>query len=324
MKSNTVGIVNFLSAAAFLILAGCARTVTPLDNSNAGPPGNTPTTIGGHMSTTLTVDRSPYLVNSTIVVDSSGILIIEAGVRLDFSDSTGMLVHGTLLAVGNPTLPVLFTSHSASWKGIQIVDSPYRAVLKFCIIENIDVATEPDTIRNGAVDVLDADVSVTSTIFRTNKGNNGGAVYIDQSHSFVSNDLFLGNTAYVFGGAIVSSRSSNAMVNNTFFKNISDNYASAVMLVSPVADSVQNNIFYSNTSRGADDGIVLYQTDSTHFVAAYNFLQTAGNPRFVSETDLHLQSTSPCLNAGNPAPRFNDPDGSRNDEGAYGGPLGAW
>jgi hypothetical protein len=33
-----------------------------------------------------------------------------------------------------------------------------------------------------------------------------------------------------------------------------------------------------------------------------------------------LQDTSPCIDAGNPDPVFNDPDGTRNDMGAYGGP----
>ncbi len=41
-----------------------------------------------------------------------------------------------------------------------------------------------------------------------------------------------------------------------------------------------------------------------------------------SDDDLHLQATSPCIDAGDPA--FSDPDGSRSDMGAYGGPYGSW
>lgn len=40
--------------------------------------------------------------------------------------------------------------------------------------------------------------------------------------------------------------------------------------------------------------------------------------------DFHLQPGSPCIDAGNPDPQYNDPDGSRNDMGAYGGPGGDW
>jgi hypothetical protein len=38
--------------------------------------------------------------------------------------------------------------------------------------------------------------------------------------------------------------------------------------------------------------------------------------------DVRLLPTSPCINAGDPAPGYNDWDGSRNDIGAYGGPCG--
>ena len=36
--------------------------------------------------------------------------------------------------------------------------------------------------------------------------------------------------------------------------------------------------------------------------------------------DFHLQAGSLGIDAGNPAPQYNDPDGTRNDMGAYGGP----
>jgi len=36
--------------------------------------------------------------------------------------------------------------------------------------------------------------------------------------------------------------------------------------------------------------------------------------------DWSLQEGSPCIDAGDPDPIYNDPDGTRNDMGAYGGP----
>lgn len=49
---------------------------------------------------------------------------------------------------------------------------------------------------------------------------------------------------------------------------------------------------------------------------------TTQNPTFVNQTsgDYHLDASSPCINAGDPGPAFNDLDGTRNDKGVYGGP----
>lgn len=47
------------------------------------------------------------------------------------------------------------------------------------------------------------------------------------------------------------------------------------------------------------------------------------DPLFMNATawDFRLQPGSPCIDAGDPAVRFNDPDGTRNDLGVFGGPL---
>ena len=47
------------------------------------------------------------------------------------------------------------------------------------------------------------------------------------------------------------------------------------------------------------------------------------DPLFVNPTigDFRLQAGSLCIDAGDPAPRFNDANGTRNDLGVFGGPL---
>jgi len=306
---------------AILALSGCADKESPVS-------AITPqyTTIGGHLgSIMLSTAASPYLVRSSLIVDSSSTLVIAAGTTLYFEDTAGIIVYGKLLCQGSPYQSILLTSKNASWKGIQILGPSVTSTLSFVIVENVDVTSPDNTTRNGSVEIIGADVAVQNSIFKNNRANNGGGLFIDQSQSVVTNNLFYSNYAVTFGGGIYSSSSTTKIINNTFYQNSTDNYGSGLLLMTPVLDLVQNNIFYANTSRTGDDGIVALATDSTHYEAKYNFLQfTGNNPDLVSQTDLHLSLASPCINAGDPEPMYNDADGSRNDQGAYGGPLGAW
>ena len=303
-----------------LAISGCTNKESPVG-------AITPqyTMIGGHLgSTMLSSVASPYLVMSSLIVDSSNTLIVDAGTQLYFEDSAGIIVYGKLLCQGSPSQSVLFTSKNGSWKGIQILGSSFTSTLSFVIVENVDVTIQYDTTRNGAVEIEGADVAVQNSIFRNNRSNNGGGLFIDHSQSVVTNNIFYTNYAAVFGGGVLSSSSSNKIINNTFYQNSTDNYGSALLLMSSVLDIIQNNIFYANTSRTGDAGITILQTDTSHFSAAYNFLQPGSNPDFDSQTDFHLSPTSPCINAGNPASLYDNVDGTRNNQGAYGGPLGGW
>jgi len=63
--------------------------------------------------------------------------------------------------------------------------------------------------------------------------------------------------------------------------------------------------------------------DQTIFNLVGNF---HADPLFIDPEngDFRLQSNSPCIDAGDPATEFLDPDGSRNDLGAFGGSFGTW
>jgi hypothetical protein len=110
--------------------------------------------------------------------------------------------------------------------------------------------------------------------------------------------------------------------------NISaDNGGNAVRILGgQVFSSAFNNILYRNGGRGVyywyfgdyncsyANGVQDYLPDlGPHAIAVDPLVDATKNFRFTSQS-------SPCVNAGHPASFYNDPDGSRCDMGARGGP----
>ena len=109
------------------------------------------------------------------------------------------------------------------------------------------------------------------------------------------------------------------------YKNTCYNYGGGIVLWDPLTTDIQNNIFFNNLSFTGDSNISTVIGDSSNITEQYNYLAFSSmNLLFISNDDLHLSSDSPCINNGNPAPEYNDVTGTRNDQGAFGGPLGDW
>ena len=109
--------------------------------------------ITGIQSGVWSLDRSPYIVAGDVLVPNGLILKIEAGVVVKFAGNYLIRVEGGLIATGNKSKPIVFTSVSdkefgkniinkdkipqpSDWKGIEFLDDcdDYLTILNHCII----------------------------------------------------------------------------------------------------------------------------------------------------------------------------------------------
>lgn len=148
--------------------------------------------------------------------------------------------------------------------------------------------------------------------------NTGDAVQI--TGGTVTNCVIWNSSRY---GVITGTNAANAVVTNCVIMNNGEYGA----YVSSGSLTIINTIFFQNTG---DDN--RYQTGrfswgltlSLLYCRAYQYDASSSvgtvtsNPAFVSTSDLKLQPSSPCIDAGKPD--VNDPDGTRSDIGYYGGP----
>jgi parallel beta-helix repeat protein len=155
-----------------------------------------------------------------------------------------------------------------------------------------------------------------------------GFTILDKIHSLssslkLSNNIIRGNTET----AIWSTHSNLEIINNTIVYNSAD----AIFLHDSCTASIRNNIITNNGNWGVtgfenSETIIDYNNIWGNGGNYFEFFQPGQNdiskdPLFANAMDniYHLRPESPCINAGDPDPKFNDIDGSRNDMGAFAG-----
>lgn len=310
-----------LSLLLVFFLGACSEDNNPIPETVA-----TYTQISGKVSGEFMVAQSPFKVTQDIIVDSNSTLKINGGVEIFFEENTRLIVYGELLVEGNISQIVRFSSIDIQkkWGGIKIQNADKPTKFDFANIQGI--RQEVDTsIVSASVSIMNSEAEFTHTCFSQNSSIHGGAVGTYNSKLIFKNNIVQDNTAEVWGGAIMSELSDISVINNTFYKNNCGNYCGSILVFNDIRTELQNNIFYKNTSRTGNINFQYASTDSSNLIEQYNyFAYGTMDPKFISETNFKLNQSSPCFNAGNPDPSFIDFDGSRNDQGAYGGPEGIW
>lgn len=322
MKSLRVKIIILL----ILIFYGCAERSLFTEPGIDPGLGGVYTPISGQLTGMLSKNKTPYLVTENIFVPAGITLTIEKGVTLFFKKNTRLQINGGIRAEGTKDSPIVFKAfqYEEGWAGIHSTDPTDSLIFIFCVIRDVYLPQESQTMY-GSIEAVNANMVVKNCYFRDNYTQYGGALALMNTNSEITNNIFYSNESVVYGGAILSQTSTNKIINNTFYRNYCLNYGGGLVLIDPVSEEIQNNIFFDNYSYLGDPRIQIVSGDSSNVNQQFNFLAFGNmNPLFVSETNFHLQAGSPCIDAGNPDPLFNDADGSRNDQGAYGGPEGNW
>jgi len=306
-----------------LFLNSCSDRSLFTDPNDPGL-GGFYTILSGEISGSLLKANSPYYVTNNISIDSGKILSIEAGSIIFFKAKRGFYINGGIRAIGNKELPIIFKGVNEEWDGIHSTNPTDSLIFIFCRIQDIYLPLSSD-FRYGGIEISNANLIIKNCYFYYNYAQYGGALSLLYCNSEITNNIFNENESLDYGGAILSQNSSNKIINNTFYKNFCLNFGGALTVVDPVYEEIQNNIFFDNFSYRGDTRIHLVSGDSANVFEQYNFLDPDSlNPLFISNTNFHLQENAPCKDVGNPSPEFNDVDGSRNDQGAYGGPDGDW
>ncbi|MCY2990807.1 MAG: hypothetical protein NTY19_23450, partial [Planctomycetota bacterium] len=158
---------------------------------------------------------------------------------------------------------------------------------------------------------------------------------------FVRNNLFTGSGIIVQSSTSLTAEN-NTFVNSTLYPAVFLNHSapgtkvilrdnifafnrSGVVECSPTDKARQHvftsfNTFWNNTYGNFGESETTWTP--TNLGQGMSSGDVNADPLFVDRThdNFQTQTTSPVVNSGDPDPRFNDPNGTRDDRGAFGGP----
>lgn len=146
----------------------------------------------------------------------------------------------------------------------------------------------------------------------------GGAALVQVPDATVENNTMLGNQALEGGGALYIYDSPTTMRNNLFAHTVDGEAVTFEDAEALVKSSITYNDFYGNTDGDQGGDLATITLDETNLavdpqLARYSLDGSPENDSYV------LARTSPCVDAGDP--ELVDPDGTRSDIGALGGPY---
>lgn len=152
-------------------------------------------------NTAWTIEKSPYIVTSNIVVDNNATLTIQPGVIVKFNGNFSLITYGSIHAVGKNTNQITFTSNkqqpkAGDWNTIKFAGGNNSSfVMQHCILEyalnGVTIQSEQSAvIENSEIyNNLHAGINVVGV---SNLMINGNVIKFNGDGIIGSGDVFSG------------------------------------------------------------------------------------------------------------------------------------
>ena len=307
--------------------------------------------ISGNLHGIWDAAHSPYIITDDVCVTNNYQLIIEPGAEIHINNGSLFEVRGLFQAEAlEEENPIIFTSDD-SWQGFKFVINDEDNKLIGCEISKatnsaiwIDNSTisiignkifdNITTSKAAGIEIEDSEnILIMQNIIANNVGATlCGGIGMINSSPIINNNIIVNNTGQVGAAFSIKQQSNPTIINNTIANNEYTAGSGGTSFIFSSTVELMNNIVVG-------EGDMIFQFSST-VTATYNNvtggIAGTGNidedPNFTSpttgsgisynglEADWTLSNGSLCIDAGNPDVAYNDPDGSQNDMGAYGGP----
>jgi predicted outer membrane repeat protein len=230
-------------------------------------------------------------INTSVDADT---VLVQPGTYME-----NIVFGGKLVTVGS----LFLTTHDPAYIASTIIDGGNLAgVVYFANGENSSAFLSGFTITNGYAHLF------------TNL--DGGGIYCSQSSPCLKNLIITGNSAEEKGGGIYCENNSSPSLTNVTISDNSANEGDGIWSFEYSTPNIINSIIWDEiASDWTGFPIISYSDILCGWTGTGNI---SSDPLFVDPAngDYSLQSTSPCIDAGDPTSPL-DPDGTIADMGAW-------
>ncbi len=290
------------------------------------------------------LSSNPDIINNTISNNTADSGYTGGGIYLDSSSPTisGNTISGNAADLCAGGIMCTNYSHADIDSNIIIDNTAEDGGGIYCdnsnpTITNNTVTENSANNNGGGICCWDGSSPIVSnnTISINHAYDLGGGIYFDYSNPTMAmeNNTIIYNTASSSGGGIYCYHSSPTIQNNTFSGNYANNDGGGIHCDNS-SPTILNTILWDDSASiggneihlwGVSDPTVTYSDVEGGYPGEGNIdsLPLFANP---DSGDFHLtwasypitdSTKSPCIDAGDPDISYNDPDGTRNDMGAY-------
>ncbi len=264
------------------------------------------TDLSGSLSGTLNLAGSPYAIQSDSYVPEDSVLIIDPGVEIRFNGFYKLTVEGKLQAIGSMDKMILFSSTPANknndrgnWSGIVFTNPDVNSILEYCRVEDGAVFINGAEEIRGAIHCNNSSPIIRKCLLVENGYN---AIYVDSSAAPLIDGCTITNNAF---SGIRCNNGAKPLIRNSIIVT-NDDYGVNAEINSKSAPRIQFTDIWDNFTTD------VFGIDTTGFPGLISI-----NPEFADpQSDYHLLSHSPCIDAGD-TEAIVDPDGTRRDIGVY-------
>jgi parallel beta-helix repeat protein len=281
----------------------------------------------GEISGIWSEAESPYFIYDDVNISENDTLIIEPGVKVIFVGPYGMTIgeNAQLTAEGNKNQPVEFTTWNKDmgWTGLRFINSGEDDILSHCTINYVKKGvglitsdeyyyeSDEENIYDGAIYCYVSSPTITNCKIINNLADKGGAIYLVDSNSIISNTLIANNSSlggYLQCGGIFTEGSGTPGIKNCTIVN---NLPGGILTTLSDGIDITNTIIWGNEryqiQRDISNAVVTYCNIQEGFSGQGNidtdpcFFEPSASAGYDYDglsANWTLRSSSQCINSG--------------------------